>query len=185
MAAGLVVLPAVGVVRGIQLTAAAHLAIAVAAASAAPGVRALRVSLRSAAAALAVLVVTGDAAPFAGRVAEGWRLLLTDEEPQDTTTVVERPLGRGRTRGIRLSVIERVEEVPALALFESAGQIQAQIGDDIFPVHAAKLPEGHGTLKLLRLNDGQMVLCYPIEEVVDIVRLPDSSERRLTCYESF
>lgn len=80
----------------------------------------------------------------------------------------------GRTRGIRLSVIERVEEVPALALFESAGQIQAQIGDDIFPVHAAKLPEGHGTLKLLRLNDGQMVLCYPIEEVVDIVRLPDT-----------
>ncbi|GAA0860964.1 hypothetical protein GCM10009115_01800 [Sphingopyxis soli] len=79
----------------------------------------------------------------------------------------------GRTRGIRLSVIERVEEVPALALFESAGRIQAQIGDDIFPVHAAKLPEGHGTLKLLRLNDGQMVLCYPIEEVVDIVRLPE------------
>ncbi|MBK6530136.1 MAG: fused MFS/spermidine synthase [Deltaproteobacteria bacterium] len=100
VAAGLVVLPAVGVVRGIQLAAAAHLAIAVAAASAAPGVRALRVGLGSAAAALAVLVVTGDAAPFAGRVAEGWRLLLTDEGPQDTTTVVERPLGRGRTRGI-------------------------------------------------------------------------------------
>jgi two-component system chemotaxis sensor kinase CheA len=79
----------------------------------------------------------------------------------------------GRTRGVRLSVIERVEEVPALALFESGGQIQAQIGDDIFPVHAAALPEDQGTLKLLRLHDGQMVLCYPIDAVIDIVRLPE------------
>ncbi len=80
----------------------------------------------------------------------------------------------GRTRGVRLSVIERVEEVPALALFESAGQIQVQIGSDIFPVHAARLPEDHGALKLLRLHDGQMVLCYPIEAVIDIVRLPET-----------
>lgn len=78
-----------------------------------------------------------------------------------------------RVRGVRLSVIERVEEVPASALFESAGRVQAQIGDDIFPVHAAVLPGGEGTLKLLRLYDGQSVLCYPIAEVIDIVRLPD------------
>ncbi|MGV1682595.1 chemotaxis protein CheA [Sphingopyxis sp. NJF-3] len=80
----------------------------------------------------------------------------------------------GRVRGVRLSVIERVEEVPALALFESAGAVQAQIGDDIFPVHAAKLPEGPGAVKLLRLHDGQGGLCYPIEAVIDIVRLPDA-----------
>ncbi len=79
----------------------------------------------------------------------------------------------GRTRGVRLSVIERVEEVPALALFESAGRVQAQIGDHIFPVHAARLPDGHGTIKLLRLHDGRSILCYPIAEVIDIVRLPD------------
>ena len=82
----------------------------------------------------------------------------------------------GRARGVRLSVIERVEEVPALALFESAGRIQVQIGDDIFPVHAAKLPEGHGALKLLRLHDGQIGLCYPIDAVIDIVRLPDTMQ---------
>lgn len=80
----------------------------------------------------------------------------------------------GRVRGVRLSVIERVEEVPALALFESAGTVQAQIGDEIFPVHKAQLPEGPGMLKLLRLHDGQRVLCYPIEAVIDIVRLPDA-----------
>lgn len=79
-----------------------------------------------------------------------------------------------RVRGVRLSVIERVEEVPVSALFESAGRVQARIGDDIFPVHAATLPEGEGTLKLLRLYDGRAVLCYPIAEVIDIVRLPDA-----------
>ena len=80
----------------------------------------------------------------------------------------------GRVRGVRLSVIERVEEVPASALFESAGRIQVQIGDEIFAVHTAKLPEAEGPLKLLRLFDGQSVLCYPIAEVIDIVRLPDA-----------
>ena len=80
-----------------------------------------------------------------------------------------------RVRGVRLSVIERVEEVPVSALFESAGRIQVRIGDDIFPVHAAALPGGAGTLKLLRLHDGQAVLCYPIAEVIDIVRLPDAA----------
>lgn len=83
----------------------------------------------------------------------------------------------GRMRGIRLSVIERVEEVPVAALFESAGRIQARIGDDIFAVHAAKLPaaqDGQATQKLMRLHDGQTMLCYPIADVVDIVRLPDA-----------
>lgn len=79
-----------------------------------------------------------------------------------------------RLRGVRLSVIERVEEVPAAALFEGAGAVQVQIGGDIFPVHAAKLPASDAPVKLLRLYDGRSVLCYPIEAVVDIVRLPDA-----------
>jgi two-component system chemotaxis sensor kinase CheA len=77
-------------------------------------------------------------------------------------------------RGVRLSVIERVEEVPAAALFESSGAVQAKIGNDIFPVHAAAAPRGHDAVKLLRLHDGHRVLCYPIEAVIDIVRLPDA-----------
>ncbi|MGV3729750.1 MAG: chemotaxis protein CheA [Sphingopyxis sp.] len=79
-----------------------------------------------------------------------------------------------RVRGIRLSVIERVEDVPTNALFESAGRVQAQIGEEIFPVHVATPPAGDGNMKLLRLHDGRAVLCYPIAEVIDIVRLPDA-----------
>jgi two-component system chemotaxis sensor kinase CheA len=80
----------------------------------------------------------------------------------------------GQMRGVRLSVIERVEEVPAAALFESAGAVQVKIGSDIFPVHAAAAPKGRDAVKLLRLHDGQSVLCYPIEAVIDIVRLPEA-----------
>lgn len=80
----------------------------------------------------------------------------------------------GRTRGVPLSVIERVEEVPTAALFESAGRIQVRIGSDIFPVHAAARPGGDDAVKLLRLYDGRAALCYPIAAVIDIVRLPDA-----------
>lgn len=86
----------------------------------------------------------------------------------------------GRVRGIRLSVIERVEEVPALALFESAGAVQVQIGEDIFPVHADQLPDGHAPVKLLRLHDGHSMLCYPIAGVIDIVRLPEMMQPAAT-----
>src|SRR3546814_6874599 len=36
--------------------------------------------------------------------------------------------------------------------------------------------DGHGAVKLLRLHDGQAVLCYPIDAVIDIVRLPDAMQ---------
>ncbi|NIJ36145.1 two-component system chemotaxis sensor kinase CheA [Sphingopyxis panaciterrae] len=80
----------------------------------------------------------------------------------------------GRTRGVPLSVIERVEEVPADALFEAAGRVQVRIGSDIFAVHAAQRPDVDGAVKLLRLYDGRAALCYPIAAVIDIVRLPDA-----------
>lgn len=79
----------------------------------------------------------------------------------------------GRTRGVHLSAIERVEEVPATAMFESAGRIQVRIGEDIYPVHATAQSDAGETLKLLRIHDGRAVLCYPIASVIDIVRLPD------------
>ncbi|MFC0101717.1 chemotaxis protein CheA [Sphingopyxis terrae] len=82
----------------------------------------------------------------------------------------------GRTRGVRLSVIERVEEVPQSALFESGGAVRVQVGDEIFPVHAATVPAGEAAVKLLRLYDGDTVICYPIAAVIDIVRLPDVVE---------
>ncbi|MDO9368397.1 MAG: chemotaxis protein CheW [Sphingopyxis sp.] len=121
-----------------------------------------------------LLAAAGIDASEAGRSHD--RMIEADAQAAAARNAVQLLLFRDvgdRVRGVRLSVIERVEEVPVSALFESAGRVQAQIGDEIFPVHAARLPEGTGTLKLLRLYDGQSVLCYPIAEVIDIVRLPE------------
>ena len=122
-----------------------------------------------------LLVAAGIDASEAGRSHN--RMAEAEAEAAAARNAVQLLLFRdtnARVRGVRLSVIERVEEIPASALFESAGRVKAQIGSDIFPVHAATLPSGEGTLKLLRLYDGQSVLCYPIAEVIDIVRLPDA-----------
>lgn len=122
-----------------------------------------------------LLAVAGIDASEAGRNKDG----LADAEAdalasRNATQLLLFRDTDGRVRGIRLSVIERVEDVPTNALFESAGRVQAQIGEEIFPVHAAKPPAGDGNIKLLRLHDGRAVLCYPIAEVIDIVRLPDA-----------
>ncbi len=78
-----------------------------------------------------------------------------------------------RVRAVRLSVVERVEDVPASLLFESAGTVHVTIGDDIFPVHMNELPDRSAmAVKLVRMNDGVTMLCYPIEGVIDIVRMP-------------
>ncbi|MEY4269100.1 MAG: hypothetical protein RLZZ58_316, partial [Pseudomonadota bacterium] len=80
----------------------------------------------------------------------------------------------GRTRGIRLSVIERLEDVASADLFDSGGQVQVTLGARMVPVYASALPETGPRIKLLRLFDGVSEICYPISEVVDIVRLPDA-----------
>ncbi|WP_033072955.1 chemotaxis protein CheA [Sphingopyxis sp. MWB1] len=75
-------------------------------------------------------------------------------------------------RGVRLSVVERVEDIAADAFFMTGGRVAVRIGEDILPVHAAKKPEGPANVKLLRLYDGRSALCYPIATIRDIVRLP-------------
>lgn len=80
----------------------------------------------------------------------------------------------GRVRGVRLSVIERLEDVGSADLFESSGQVQVMLGDQIVPVYASCLPDAGPRVKLLRLTDGATEICYPIAEVVDIVRQPDT-----------
>lgn len=77
-------------------------------------------------------------------------------------------------RAINLSVIERVEEVAAADIFESAGCIQVHIGGAILPVHANAVPATGEKVKLLRLQDGRHELCYPIDSVIDIIRMTDS-----------
>lgn len=80
----------------------------------------------------------------------------------------------GGVRAVPLAVIDRLEDVPADRLFAAAGAIHVRIDGAILPVFAADLPPGDGRVKLLRIADGDAVVCYPIAAVLDIVRRPQA-----------
>ena len=80
----------------------------------------------------------------------------------------------GAVRAVPLAVIDRLDEVAAECLFAAAGAIHVRIDGAILPVFAADLPSGSGRVKLLRIADGDAVVCYPIDAVIDIVRRPQA-----------
>lgn len=79
---------------------------------------------------------------------------------------------RGVRCGIRLSVIERLEDVPADRVSHSAGQLRVAIDDRLLLLLGLDRAPGTKTLKILRLTDGATELAYAIQDVIDIVSLP-------------
>jgi two-component system, chemotaxis family, sensor kinase CheA len=82
--------------------------------------------------------------------------------------------GSGLTRAVPLAVIDRLDDVAADALFVAAGSIHVRIDGTILPVFAAELPATAGRVKLLRIADGDNLVCYPVVAVLDIVRRPQA-----------
>ncbi len=82
--------------------------------------------------------------------------------------------GSGLTRAVPLAVIDRLDDVAADALFAAAGGIHVRIEGAILPVFAAEPPATDERVKLLRIADGDSVVCYPVSAVLDIVRRPQA-----------
>ncbi|MGE5722891.1 MAG: chemotaxis protein CheA [Sphingomonadales bacterium] len=79
----------------------------------------------------------------------------------------------GDKRAVRLSIVERIEEVPADRIKFSAGRLRIAIGDRILPLAGcADIPEGE-QLRILRLSDGTNEIAYGFSEVIDLVTLSD------------
>ncbi|MEO8175331.1 MAG: chemotaxis protein CheW, partial [Sphingomicrobium sp.] len=103
----------------------------------------------------------------AGRIAEGPVIAAAPK----TTVVLFRGLD-GARRAMRLSIVDRIEEVPASAVKPGAGQLRVQLGETILPlagVGDALLPADK--IRLFRLNDGTNELGYCFQEVVDLATL--------------
>ena len=83
----------------------------------------------------------------------------------------------GAQRGIRLAVVERVEEVDAAQVQLSAGRLRVTLDGRILPLAGAKAAPGSGEVKILRLSDGNAEIAYAIAEVLDIVALPREFHR--------
>ncbi len=82
----------------------------------------------------------------------------------------------GEERVIRLSLVERVEDIPIEHFATLAGRCRVKIGNrlvpSLHPVHADQLAPGTRDVTCLRIRDGVRELCYPIRAVVDIDEVP-------------
>ncbi|NNM75704.1 chemotaxis protein CheA [Sphingomonas sp. ID1715] len=79
-----------------------------------------------------------------------------------------------RRRGIRLGIVERLEDVPADQVAFTAGRLRVAVDGRLLPLLGAEdiLLSDDRPVKLLRLSDGAAELAYAIDDVIDIVALP-------------
>jgi two-component system chemotaxis sensor kinase CheA len=78
----------------------------------------------------------------------------------------------GARRALRLALVDRIEEVPAHAIRQAAGQLRVQVGEAILPLAGATAEElGQGNVRLFRLNDGAHELGYAFREVIDFAAI--------------
>jgi len=105
-----------------------------------------------------------EAQERAARIAEGPAVAAV----KDTEVILFRGLD-GARRALRLSVVDRIEEVPAAAIKPGAGQLRVQLGEAILPLAGlgdSGLPAGK--VRLFRLNDGSHEVGYCFQEVIDL-----------------
>jgi two-component system chemotaxis sensor kinase CheA len=78
----------------------------------------------------------------------------------------------GSRRALRLAVVDRIEEVPASAIRQAAGQLRVQVGEAILPLAGANSRElGDGKVRVFRLSDGTHEIGYAFAEVLDFASI--------------
>jgi two-component system chemotaxis sensor kinase CheA len=113
-----------------------------------------------------------EANPIAALIPEA-----ADTASELTSTLLFHDLA-GRRRGIRLGVVERLEDVPATRIAETAGRLRVSVEGRLLPLLGCEdgMPAG-AMVKLLRLSDGASELAFAIDDVIDIVQLPPAMHR--------
>lgn len=77
----------------------------------------------------------------------------------------------GVTRGVRLSLVERIEDVTTASVTTTGGKQMLPLQGKLTKLYAtAALPTAN-RLRLLRLSDGEGVLAYAIDQVIDVVEI--------------
>jgi two-component system chemotaxis sensor kinase CheA len=102
----------------------------------------------------------------AARIAEGPAAAVS----KATQVLLFRGLDGGR-RALRLAVVDRIEEAPATAVREAAGQLRVQLGEAILPLAGARADEIGDRVRLFRLNDGAHEMGYAFSEVIDFAAI--------------
>lgn len=83
----------------------------------------------------------------------------------------------GRRRAIRMTLVERIIDADVSQIAERAGTLRLVWNDETLPVvTCAPLPE-NGSVRLLRLSDGNAAIAYAIESgTADVGPLPETFE---------
>jgi two-component system chemotaxis sensor kinase CheA len=101
------------------------------------------------------------------RIADG----PTADVAKATPVLLFRGLDGGR-RALRLAVVDRIEEVAASTIRQTAGQLRVQLGETILPLAGANANDiQDGKVRLFRLNDGQHEIGYAFAEVIDFATI--------------
>jgi two-component system chemotaxis sensor kinase CheA len=96
---------------------------------------------------------------------------VTSDVARATPVLLFRGLDGGR-RALRLAVVDRIEEVRASSIKQTAGQLRVQLGEAILPLAGAAAADvGEGRVRLFRLNDGQHEIGYAFAEVIDFATI--------------
>lgn len=82
----------------------------------------------------------------------------------------------GVRRGVRLGLVERIEDVSGDRVRFAGGRLRIAIDDQILPLAGFEIMADRPSLKILRLTDGDAELAYAVEEVIDIIALADMGE---------
>ncbi|WP_157220530.1 chemotaxis protein CheA [Flavisphingomonas formosensis] len=80
----------------------------------------------------------------------------------------------GVERGIRLSLVERIEDIPAQSVKMSAGRLRVVRDGRLLPLISGEGLDGREIIRILRISDGEIALAYAIDTVRDIVDLTTS-----------
>ncbi|MDB5697483.1 MAG: chemotaxis protein CheA [Alphaproteobacteria bacterium] len=80
----------------------------------------------------------------------------------------------GAKRAVRMSVVERIEQVAPDAVKFSAGRLRIALGGKIVPLAGCGDIVPQRPLHILRLNDGSAELAYGFADMIDIVELADA-----------
>lgn len=94
--------------------------------------------------------------------------IAADEEKEAGTTMLLFRALDGAARAVPVSLVERIDDVPAARIQLSAGLMRVALDDRIIPLAGCTEPPAEGKLRMLRLTDGAAELAYAFADVTDI-----------------
>jgi two-component system chemotaxis sensor kinase CheA len=102
------------------------------------------------------------------------------EDARETMSALRFTEISGEDRLLRLSLIERVEDIAVDCFGCSGGRAFARVDGRLMPVANGLFRFEGSHVTALRLRDGDREICYPIAHVADIVQAPVAPEMRLS-----